>query len=182
VRIQDLGKPAWKRIWDGKTLSGWNARGGAEFKIEDGAIHAASKPDDPVIGMLVSDQSLSDFTIRMKFKMIKGNSGLFLRAEPKTMAGYEEEIDDAKRTGGFWEPGGRKWVIGPEDNNAVKAGEWNDLTASLHGHRIVFHVNGVKTVDLPDDTQGRTEGRIGLQCHGNKRPTEIWFKDIEVLR
>jgi Domain of Unknown Function (DUF1080) len=182
VRIQDLGQSTWKPIWDGRTLSGWNARGGAEFKVEDGAIHAKSKPGDPAIGMLVSDQSFSDFTIRLKFKMIKGNSGLFLRADPQTMAGYEEEIDDAKRTGGFWEPGGRKWVTGPEDNKAVKPGDWNDLTASMHGHRIVFHVNGVTTLDLPDDTQGRTEGRIGLQCHGARRETEIWFKDIEVLR
>lgn len=182
VRIQDLGRHNWKPIWDGKTLSGWNPRGGAEFKVEDGAIHAKSLPNDPAIGVLVSDQSFSDLTIRLKFKMIKGNSGLFLRAEPKTLAGYEEEIDDGKRTGGFWEPGGRKWVTGPEDNAAVNAGEWNDLTASLYGHRIVFHVNGVKTVDLPDDTQGRTEGRIALQCHGNKRETEIWFKDIEVLK
>jgi hypothetical protein len=182
VRIQDLGRRSWKPVWNGRTLDGWSARGGAEFKVEDGAIHARSKPDDPAIGFLVSDQSFRDLTIRLKFKMIKGNSGLFLRADAKTLAGYEEEIDDAKRTGGFWEPGGRKWVTGPEDNAAVKAGEWNDLTASLHGHRIVFHVNGVTTVDLPDDAQGRMEGRIALQCHGSKRETEIWFKDIEVLR
>jgi Domain of Unknown Function (DUF1080) len=182
VRIQDLGRHVWKPVWDGKTLSGWTSRGGAGFKVEDGAIHATSLPDDSSIGYLVSDQSFQDVTVRIRFKMIKGNSGLFIRAEPKTLAGYEEEIDEAKRTGGVWEAGGRKWMTGPEDNAAVHPGDWNELTASLHGHRIVFHLNGMKTVDLPDDAQGRTEGRLALQCHGNKRQSEIWFKDIEVLR
>src|SRR5690349_19753969 len=63
VKIQDLGRSTWKPIWDGKTLSGWTPRGGADFKIEDGAIHATSKTDDPVIGVLVSDQSFTDLTI-----------------------------------------------------------------------------------------------------------------------
>jgi hypothetical protein len=45
----------------------------------------------------------------------------------------------------------------------------------------VFHVNGIKTVDLPNDTQGRKEGHIALQVHGSKRPTDVWFKDVELL-
>jgi len=182
VRIQDLVRHTWKPLWDGKTLSGWHPRGGAEWKVEDGAIHARSLPADPNIGALVSDASFKDLTLRVRFKMVKGNSGVFTRADARTLAGYEEEIDDAKRTGGFWESGGRKWVTGPEDNAAVHPGDWNELTASLHGHRIVFHLNGIKTVDLPNDAPGRTEGRIALQCHGNKRETEIWFKDIAVLQ
>ena len=41
IRIQDLGKHVWKPAWDGKTLSGWSPRGGggANWTIEDGAIH-----------------------------------------------------------------------------------------------------------------------------------------------
>jgi hypothetical protein len=133
--------------------------------------------------MLLSKRSFQDLTVRLRFKMIKGNSGFFVRTDPANMAAYEVEIDEAKGTGGFWEtgPNGRKWVSGPPDNAAVKAGEWNELTASLHGRRIVFHVNGAKTMELPDDRQGRLEGVLGLQTHGSKRPTEIWFKDIALL-
>jgi hypothetical protein len=183
IRIQDNGRHVWKPVWDGKTFAGWTSRGGGEWKIEEGAIHAVNKPDDPAIGMMVSDQSFTDLTARVRIKMTRGNSGFFLRTDPKTSAAYEMEIDEAKGTGGFWEsgPGGRKWVTGPTDNGAAKLGEWNTLTASLHGHRIFFQVNGTKTVDIPNDAQGRLEGRLGLQVHGNKRPTEIWFKDVEVL-
>jgi hypothetical protein len=180
IRIQDLGRHVWKPVWNGRTLDGWRQTGGGEWKVEDGAIHARSLPNDPRVGMLISEQSFKDLTARVRYRMIKGNSGFFLRADPKTLAAYEMEIDEAKGTGGFWETGGRRWVTGPEDNGAVTPGAWNELTASLHGRRIVFHVNGVKTVDLPNDTQGRTEGVLALQAHG-KRETEIWFKDIEVL-
>jgi len=183
IRIQDLGRHVWKPIWDSKTFSGWTPQGGGKFTVEDGAIHAQSVPDDPRIAMLVSDQSFKDLTVRVRFKMIKGNSGFFVRTDKTNMAAYEVEIDEAKGTGGFWEtgPNGRKWVTGPSDNAAVKAGDWNEMTASLHGHRIAFHVNGIRTMFLPDDTQGRTEGHLGLQAHGSRRPTEVWFKDIAVL-
>jgi hypothetical protein len=183
LRIEDRGRHVWKPLFDGKTLTGWTHQGGGEFTVEDGAIHARSKAGDERVGYVVSDQSFGDLTTRLRYKMVQGNSGFFVRAEPGTLAAYEVEIDEAKGTGGFWETGakGRKWVTGPADNAAVKAGDWNELTASLHGHRIVFHLNGMKTVDLPNDAQGRLDGRLALQAHGAKRPTEIWFKSVEVL-
>ena len=181
IRLQDLGRHVWQPVWDGRTLSGWNASGGAAFQVEDGAIHAKSLTDNPQIGFLTGDRDFSEVTVRALFKMVKGNSGLFVRSDPQSHAGYEIEIDEAKRTGGFWESGGRKWVTGPEDNAAVRAGDWNELTASLHDHRLVVLLNGVKTVDLADDKPIRTSGRIALQCHGSKRESEIWFRDISVL-
>ncbi len=183
IRIQDLGRHQWRRIWDGKAWSGWKHNGAGLAEIVDGAFRLRSKNDDPRIAMVLSERSFRDLTLRLKFKILKGNSGVFVRTDPANYAAYEVEVDAEARTGGFWEtgPNGRKWVAGPEDNAAVHAGEWNEMTASLHGHRIVFHINGVKTLELPGDTAGRLEGVIGLQAHGAKRPTEVWFKEIEVL-
>jgi hypothetical protein len=181
IRIQDLGKHVWKPIWDGKSLAGWTPLPGGEWTVENGAIHGKSVANDPRIGFLMSDASFKDVTARVQFKITKGNSGFFMRTDKTTRAAYEVEIDEAKRTGGLWETGGRNWVTGPEDNAAVKKDDWNQLTASLHGHRITFHVNGVKTLDLPDDVKGRMEGHIGLQAHGSKRETDVWFKGIEIL-
>jgi hypothetical protein len=181
IRIQDLGRHAWKPIWNGKNMDGWSTRGGAQWTIENGAVHAKSTESE-AIGAMVSDLSIKDATVRVLFKIASGNSGFFVRADHKTLAGYEVEIDAQKGTGGFWEVGGRRWVTGPEDNAAVKTDDWNELTASVHGDRIVFHLNGIKTVDLPKDTQGRKEGHIALQAHGAKRPTEVWFKDVAILQ
>jgi hypothetical protein len=164
-------------------MTGWKHAGGGTSEIVDGAFKIASKADDPRIAMVLSEQSFKDLTVRLQFKIVKGNSGFFVRTDPSNMAAYEVEVDEIKRTGGFWEtgPNGRKWVTGPDDNKAVRAGEWNQLTASLHGHRIVFHVNDTKTLELPEDAQGRLEGVLGLQAHGSKNPTEVWFKSIQVL-
>lgn len=181
VRITDRGRHVWRPVWDGKSMAGWSTVGGGRWTIVDGAIKGESVDGDERIGMLLSDESFKDVTARVRFKIPKGNSGFFVRTDPETRAAYEVEIDAAKRTGGLWEVRGRNWVTGPEDNANVRAGEWNEMTAHLHGHRIVFHLNGTKTVDLPDDTQGRTEGRLGLQAHGAKNPTEVWFRDIAVL-
>ncbi|MGQ9915798.1 MAG: 3-keto-disaccharide hydrolase [Bryobacteraceae bacterium] len=183
IRIQDLGRSQWRRIWDGRTWEGWKHNGAGLAEIVDGAFRLRSKDDDPRIAMVLSERSFRDLTLRLKFKILKGNSGVFVRTDPQNYAAYEVEVDAEARTGGFWEtgPNGRKWVTGPEDNAVVHPGEWNELTASLYGHRIVFHINGVKTMELPDDTAGRLEGVIGLQAHGAKRPTEVWFKDIEIL-
>jgi hypothetical protein len=120
-------------------------------------------------------------TVRIGFKIPKGNSGFFVRTDPDTRAAYEVEIDATKRTGGFWETRGRNWVTGPEDNANVRANDWNEITAHLHGHRIVFHLNGSKTVDLPDDVNGRIEGRMGMQVHGSRNPSEVWFREVSVL-
>ncbi|HET8548203.1 MAG TPA: DUF1080 domain-containing protein, partial [Bryobacteraceae bacterium] len=182
LRIQDLGRHEWRPLWDGRSMSGWTARGGGKWVIEDGAIHATSTAGDTRVGYLVSDAAFKDVTVRFRTKIFSGNSGFFVRAEKETLAGYEVEIDAEKRTGGFWETGrgGRAWVTGPEDNSAVRKGDWNEITAHLHGHRIVFHVNGIRTVDLPDDSQGRLEGHLAMQCHG-RMPTDVWFRDIAVL-
>jgi hypothetical protein len=182
VRIQDLGRHEWRPVWDGKTMSGWSARGGGKWAIEDGAIHGTSVAGDTRVGNLVSEEAFKDLTVRFRTKIVSGNSGFFVRADKDTLAGYEIEVDAEKRTGGFWDAGkgGRAWVTGPEDNAGVNKGDWNVITAHLHGHRILFQLNGIKTVDLPDDQQGRLEGVLAMQCHG-RMPTDVWFKDIAVL-
>ncbi|HWR52470.1 MAG TPA: DUF1080 domain-containing protein [Bryobacteraceae bacterium] len=181
IRIHDMGRHEWKPLFDGKTLDGWAKRGGGTFTVEDGAIHGKTVPGDERAGYVVSERSFKNVTARVRFKIPSGNSGFFVRAAQKNLAGYEVEVDAEKRTGGFWEVGGRNWVTGPEDNAGVIPGEWNDLTASLHGHRIVFHLNGIPTVNLPNDAQGVLEGHIALQAHGAKRPTDVWFKEVAVL-
>ncbi|MBL8210338.1 MAG: DUF1080 domain-containing protein, partial [Bryobacterales bacterium] len=183
IRIQDLGKHRWRSLFDGKTMKGWTKMGPGQWEIADGAFHARSVAGEQASGFVVHGETFRDATWKVQFKMGKtgdGNSGFFVRSDPKTHAGYEVEIDEKKGTGGLFEVGGRKWVTGPEDNGGVKDGDWNELVASTHGNRIVFRLNGIKTVDLPDDAQGRKEGVVALQVH-NRRATEVWFRDIAVL-
>ncbi|MBI4907883.1 MAG: DUF1080 domain-containing protein [Acidobacteria bacterium] len=183
IRIQDLGRHHWKPIFDGKTTAGWAQKGPGKWTIEDGAFHAVSVEGETRTGVMMSDVAIKDATVRVFFKLNpKGdsNSGFFVRADKDNLAGYEVEIDEKKGTGGLFEVGGRRWVDGPGDNAAMRVNDWNELVASLHGNRIVFHLNGIKTLELPDDAQGKKQGRIALQIH-NRRVTDILFKDVQIL-
>lgn len=181
--IKDLGEHVWEPIFDGQTLSGWMPTGGGKWTVEDGAIKGTNTRSGKN-GLLVLDREMDDLTVRLKFRAAKGNSGLFFRMAEAggSLEALEAEIDEKEYVGGYYEVGGRKYVVQPDAETVAtyfKPGEWNDMTVSAHGRRLVFHVNGIKTVDLKDDP-GRLTGKLALQVHGNQ-DVEMWFKEIEVL-
>jgi hypothetical protein len=174
----------WQPLWDGKTLEGWHVIGRGEWKIEGGAIHGTHPASEEEYGHLVTDRSFTDFTIRLKFKALKGNSGLYFRIEEKGFSGvtgFQAEIDATKDVGGLYETNGRAWVSQPTPEQVAtwyKPGEWNDMTVSARGGHIQVYVNGKKSAELMDDP-GRKEGRFALQVHG-KENVDVWFKDLEI--
>lgn len=180
IYIKDNGKHIWKRVFDGKTTKGWSYRGGSKFTIADGVIHGKTDPADPTVGVLIYDTPHKDIVSRLQFKIDSGNSGYFFRAKKDNLWGYEAEIDATKGTGGLYEVGGRKWVTGPEDNALVRQGDWNDLAVAALGDRVVIHLNGRKTIDLPNDPGVSAEGHLAVQAHG-RMETSVWFRNIEVL-
>jgi hypothetical protein len=185
IQLKDLGKSAWSPLWDGKTLQGWSKIGGGEWMVEDGAIHGTMSKTEPKHGHLITKETYADFAVRLKFKSIKGNSGLYFRVEEGGGAGvkgFQAEIDPANDVGGLYETDGRAWVVKPKPEDVkswLKPGEWNELSVVAWGKRIVVHVNGRKTAELTDDP-GRPQGRISLQLHGGQ-DMDVWFKDIEIL-
>ena len=187
LHIKDLGSHTWKPIFDGRTFNGWQKMPGGQWKIEDGVIIGTSSKDEKRHGMLITDKRYNDFTVRLKYKSIKGNSGLYFRVDKVdsavTVNGFQAEIDPAKDAGGLYETGQRGWVIKPKPDEVkkyFKPQQWNSMTVSAHGKRIVVHVNGHKTAELKDDP-GRLEGHLGLQMHGGQ-DMHVMFKDIEILQ
>lgn len=186
IRIKDLGRRVWKPLFDGKTLKGWHALPGGKWEVSDGAIVGTSASSESRHGLLVSDKSFGDFTIRLKFKAIKGNSGFYFRADEVGSGvgvhGFQAEIDASKDVGGLYETGGRAWVVQPSAEDVAtwfKPQEWNQMTVSAHGRRVVVHVNGRKTAELKND-KGRLKGHLGLQLHGGQE-MHVMFRDIEIL-
>lgn len=180
VFIQDNGKHVWKAVWDGKTMDGWTHRGGSQFEIKDGALHGFTVPGKSDSGFLIYDTPHKDIAARVQFRIDKGNSGFFFQVKQENLFGYEAEIDATQRTGGLWEVGGRHWITGPEDNKLVKEqGEWNDLAVAGLNGRVVIHLNGTKTVDLPDDPGISHEGHLAVQAHA-RMETSVWFRGIEI--
>ncbi len=184
VCVLTAATPQWKPLWDGKTLTGWHIIGKGQWTVEDGAIHGTHPKTEKEFGHLVTDKIYKDFTVRMKFKALKGNSGLYFRIEEKGhsgVTGFQAEIDEIKDVGGLYDTNGRSWVSKPTPEQVktwFKPGEWNDMCVNAHGGHIIVTVNGIKTAELKDDP-GRAEGRIALQIHANL-DCDMWFKDLEI--
>ncbi len=175
---------AWKPLWDGKSFSNWHIIGEGEWTIESGAIHAIHPANLKEYGHLVSDSVFGDFTVRLKFKAVAGNSGFYFRiveGGSSGVTGFQAEIDATTDVGGLYETNGRAWVSKPTPEDVkrwFKPGEWNEMTVTAQGGHITVHMNGIKSAELKDDP-GRREGKFALQVHGGQQ-CEVWFKDIEI--
>ncbi len=175
----------WKPLFDGKTLKGWHALPGGNWKVENNIIVGTSEKSDPNHGLLVTDSIYTDFELRIKFLVIKGNSGLYFRVNeiggPYGVEGFQAEIHPFESVGGLYETGGRGWVVQPDSADVKKwnkPGEWNSMTVFAKGKSVIVHVNGFKTAEIHNDP-GRTEGHIALQLHGDQDML-VSFKDIEI--
>ncbi len=172
-------------LFDGKTLQGWHTAPGGTWEVKDGTIVGTSPQTERRHGMLLSDEQYGDFVLRLKFKSLKGNSGLYFRAErvnsPVTVNGFQAEIAPSGSVGGLYETGGRAWVVKPKAelvNGCFKPGDWNEMTITTQGKDVTVQLNGVTTAELKDDP-GRLEGHFGLQLHGGNE-MHVEFKDIEI--
>ena len=174
----------WRPLWDGKTLANWHVIGKGNWVITNGAIHGTAVKESKEFGHLVTDQVYTNFTVRLKFKSVKGNSGLYFRIEEKGgsgVSGFQAEIDPEKDVGGLYETNGRAWVVKPtpeEVKKWFKPGEWNEMTLNAKNGDVVVTVNGIKSAELKNDP-GRKSGHLALQVHGNQ-DCDVWFKDIEI--
>ncbi len=176
----------WTPLMDGKTLAGWHAVGAGKWTVENGAfVGHADKAK--LYGLLVSDKTYRDFTVRFKFKCESGDSGFYIRTviEPPDEAhGLQIQVGlPGSGVGGIYESYGRGWVDKPPvdlEKRIVKADAWNNVVISAQGGHVVVHVNGVKTAELKNDPS-RPEGHFALQMHSGK-VMRVMFKDIEMTQ
>ncbi|MGK6351495.1 3-keto-disaccharide hydrolase [Parapedobacter sp. DT-150] len=173
----------WKPLFNHQNLEGWHASPGGNWKVSDGYIVGTSPADEPLHGILLHDGVYDDFELKVVYKAIKGNSGVYFRVDevddPVHVYGLQAEIDPEKDAGGLYETGGRNWVVQPTPENVkkwYKPNEWNEMVIICKGKDVTVYLNGFKTAELHDDP-GRTKGLIGLQLHGNME-MNVLFKDI----
>jgi hypothetical protein len=190
VAAQAAPEPGWRPLFNGKDFTGWKKNGDEKWIAEQGTILCESTANK--YGYLTTEKTYRDFELRLKFKgEADGNSGLFLRAhitgiDPQhgpDIEGMQVEVDPGagKHTGGLYESGGRGWVAmpTPAGEQALKAGDWNDLEASVSGNQIVVHLNGVQVTDYNDASPKFSDGVIALQIHTGGGVKMRW-KDIYI--
>ncbi len=131
----------WIDLFDGKTLNGWEQKGGAaKYTVEDNAIVGVAVPNSPN-SFLCTTRNFANFELELEFKCDPDlNSGVQIRSEcfpeaatatldGKTFEfpagrvhGYQSEIDlDAKRgrmwTAGIYDEGRRGWLFPVEEKS-----------------------------------------------------------------
>jgi hypothetical protein len=187
---------AWRPLFDGKSLDGWEHVGPGKMVLEAGVIRT-----DGGMGLLwYTREQLGNCVIRVVYKTSnkEANSGVFVRIadRPKdewyaVHHGYEIQIcDTADELHGT----GAVYSLAKATGRPVKPqGEWNTMDITLRGPRIVVSINGEpvndfnsETATLPERTHDyepergpRPEtGYIGLQNHDDT--SHVYFKQVSV--
>ena len=187
----------WKALFDGKTLDGWEQKGGqAVYAVENGQIVGRTVLDTPN-SFLCTKQFYSDFILELEFKVDpKLNSGVQIRSnsfpeyENGRVHGYQVEIDPSDRSwsGGIYDEARRGWLYTLEENaaaqKAFKAGQWNTFRIEAIGETLKTWINDVPVAHLYD-TMTRT-GFIALQVHsiGNetaKDGIQVSWRNIRII-
>lgn len=208
----DVAEKEWQYLFDGVSLQDWEVLGGdAKFYVEDSTLIGLTEKGLPNC-FLVTKKRYTDFILEADFKIDSLiNSGIQFRSntykkatttpylngkleassrdwEAGRVYGYQIEIDPSQRswTGGFYEEGGRGWLVPLKDNQAAREAfkpmEWNHFRIEAKGKQFKMWINGVQAVNTTDDAN--KEGFIGLQLHGTKDEKKVgqkvYFKNIKL--
>ena len=170
ILSMDNAKPRFKKLFNGKDLTGWTKHGTENWYVNDGELVCESGPDKKY-GYLSTDKAYHNFILELNFKLeANGNSGVFIRSgiEGTKISGWQIEVAPPDHhTGGIYESYGRGWLIQPkpEDEKVLKGDDWNTLKAQVINDEVTTWLNGKQIVYLKDEKIGKGKGFIALQIH-----------------
>ncbi len=192
-RLEETG--GWRRLFDGRSLAGWQTRRPGAWKVEDGVLMRAAGGSD-----IWTREQFGDFELQLQFKLAEGtNSGVFFRigdlADP-VQTGIEVQVLDSagKRQVGRHDCGAIYDCLAPRYNAVRPPGQWNHLRLVCRGPKVHVELNGADIIDMdldrwtqphrnPDGSKNKfrtaykdmpRRGYIGLQDHGKP----VWYREI----
>lgn len=187
------GKSETIKLFDGKTLAGWDGFDDL-WSVKDEAIVA--KNTDPLgfSTYLLTKDKYTDFRLTFSAKLVESemHSGVAFWGTVKPDVSKNPEKDRTKFTyaghlvmfpsgWGMYDLFGRNGlpVDGGPARKVGKQHDWNEIEILAQGNRVRVAANGVAVVDWRDPEPDRIKaGPIGLQLHSNKVPQEVRFKGL----
>jgi hypothetical protein len=172
----------WVSLFDGKTLDGWKPYGDGKFTVEDGAIVCEGTKREH--GWLISDQAYGNFLLKLRFKWVRGNTGIQFRSafDGKDMVGYQADLDLSRdvTTGTLHEQGGRRMLQAAlvDARKFCKPNDWNEYEIFAVGDHMRLKINGAKTADFHDPRAAK--GILAFQAHAGQ-DSRVLYKDIRIL-
>jgi serine/threonine protein kinase len=179
----------WVPLCNGRDLTGWKGNL-ANWRIQDGVI-VGKLPNQPITSYtyLCSEKKYRDFELRLKARLLGGNSGVQVRslisnAETFDVGGPQVEI--APGRGVIWgtvvtAPTHEPSLPASADDvlKILRPSDFNELSITCVGRHITVMLNGT-TVNDADFPSMPNEGIIALQLHKGHPGMEVHFKDIEI--
>ncbi len=188
----------WKKLFNGRDLTGWEHVGKGEMTIEDGCIATHGG-----MGLLWwTGGKIGNSVIRVVYrtKDRADNSGIFIRIpiQPREAwmpvhYGYEVNIEinpERWQEDNYYATGSLYSFTKVPVRADHPSPEWNTIEITIDGPRTIVYVNNVKVTDYTDGQPipprkaddplagpRPVEGYIGLQNDGDET---VYFKDIEV--
>ena len=177
---------------NGKDLTGW--KGDARlWKMVDGTIVGSTdEVTIPHNSFLSTEESYSDFVLRLSVRLRNHNSGVQFRSEvhpDHVVKGYQADVARERYFGMLYEEGKRGimeyWKkMSPAEQAGVfqnaKPDDWNDYEITCLGERITMVLNGATVCDLRDP-EGARNGVIALQLHSGP-PMMVSFRNIRLKK
>lgn len=203
-------KDEFKRIFDGKTMEGWN--GNSElWSVEDGALTGVTTDKDPIKAntFLVWDGTVSNFVLKLQFRSsVVGNSGIQYRSklldkDAFIVGGYQADIDPSMKFAGinYEEKGrgilttrGKRATI--DEKNEIKHEEfgnadelakkikkegWNQYRIVAKGRKLSHYINGELMSEVIDNSADKFAAKGILALQLHRGPAmKIQFKNIQL--
>jgi hypothetical protein len=164
----------WLPLFDGKTLSGWQARDKGRWTVDAEGVLVGEGP----VGHLFSPNTYTNLEFEAQIKLNhKGNSGMYIRTAmgngfPK---GYETQVEntssDPQRTGSLY---GFCKVA----EQLVQDDTWWTQHVIAIGNRIIVKVNDKIVVDYVDEKNTYKFGHLALQQHNEG--SVVMYKNLKV--
>jgi hypothetical protein len=191
------GKSEIIKLFDGKTLDGWEGYSDL-WSVKDGVIVAKNTKPLKYSTYLLTKNKYSDFRLTFQFKLLPGSemhSGVAFWGQvwpkadgkvtdPKTDRSeytYKGHLVMFPSGYGMYDLFGRNG-LGVDGKPAQKVGkqhDWNDIEILAQGNRVRVAVNGTQVVDWRDPKpETIKEGPIGLQLHSLNMPQELHWKGL----
>lgn len=199
-------------LFNGKNLEDWD--GNPKFwSVEDDAITGTTTKENPTKGntfLIWRGGVVDDFELRLKVRIVGGNSGIQYRSEDQgnwVVSGYQADLDAGGRFSGilYHEKGrgvlaqrGQRTVITREGGKhkvtvvqslgdpadilaAIRPEQWNDYEIIAKGYEFSHAINGKVTVEVVDqDERDRKASGILALQLHAGPPMRIQFKDIRI--
>jgi hypothetical protein len=198
-------------LFDGKTLNNWEGREGF-WSVQDGSIVGQTKEkfDGPNTFLVYKGGDVSDFELRLQYRITGGNSGVQYRSkvvDPKLfrVGGYQADFEAGTTFSGInyeelgrgilaqrgtkvtLDAGGAKKeeklpMTSAQLQQAIKQGDWNEYVITAEGPHLTHRINGNVTSEVIDNSDKAVQtGVLALQLHAGP-PMKVEFRNLRMKK